>query len=142
MSAPRIVVDTNVWVAAIRSSRGASYRLLRLLGKAEFTICVSVPLVIEYEAALKKSARSAGLTHADVDTIVDYLCRIAEHREIHYLWRPTLPDPGDDMVLEVAVEAEVDALITHNLRDFRGSERFGITVETPQWFLATLEDLP
>src|SRR5690606_21809899 len=119
--------------------RGASYEVLSRVGGAEFELSVSVPLVLEYEAAAKAQARELGLTHADIDDVVDYLCSVAHPRQIFYLWRPVLHDPKDDMVLELAVEAGCEAIITHNLRDFVGAERFGITVLTPGAFLQQLE---
>ena len=111
----RIVLDTNVVVSAMRSRKGASYRLLRELGgDSLFRISVSVPLAMEYEMALK---RVPGLSQADAEKLVDFLCEVGEKREIYFLWRPLLRDPKDEMVLEVAVEAEVDCIVTHNVRD-------------------------
>ena len=137
---PLVVIDTNVLVAGLRSRRGASYRLLRLLGKGRFRSVVSVPLVLEYEGVCKRMSRTLGLTHLDLDDVLDYICKVSEHRRIFYLWRPTLRDPGDEMVLEVAVEAEVDFIVTHNLRDFSGAEKFSLRVVTPQEFLRHIGD--
>ena len=131
----RIVIDTNVLISAPRSRRGASYRLLMLLGGKQFEISVSVPLVIEYEDAAKRLGREHGLTHSDVDDILDYICSIADRRQIHFLWRPVLRDPKDDHVLELAVEASAEYIVTHNVSDFVGSEQFGIQVITPKEFL-------
>jgi hypothetical protein len=64
-----------------------------------FEIAVSVPLVLEYEDAMLRHAAAAGLTDADVQDIVDYLCSVAVRQEIFYLWRPSLRDAGDDLVL-------------------------------------------
>ena len=134
----RIVLDTNVVVSGMRSREGASYRLLlELGGKSRFRIFVSVPLAMEYEMALK---RVPGLTLADAERLVDFLCEVGEKREIYFLWRPLLRDPKDEMVLEVAVEAQADAIVTHNVRDFKGTEeRFGIRIVTPGTFLLELE---
>jgi len=99
-----------------------------------------VPLVLEYEAVAKIQAREFGLTHQDVDDLVDYLCAVAHHREIFFLWRPFLRDPSDDMVLELAVEAGCEAIVTHNLRDFAGVEQFGLRAMTPGAFLRLLEE--
>jgi len=131
----RIVLDTSVLVAGLRSRRGASYRLLTLLDKTEITTVISVPLVLEYEAVLRRQASELGLSEADVDDTLDYICSISEERQIHYLWRPTLPDPKDEFVLELAVEAGCRYIVTHNVADFRGAEGFGLRVVTPGQFL-------
>ncbi len=138
MILPRVVLDTCVLVSALRSRAGASFEVLSRVGAAQFTICLSIPLVLEYESAGKRSARAAGLRHEDIAVVIDYLCSVAEHREIHYLWRPTLKDASDDMVLELAVESQADSIVTHNVRDFVGSESFGVSVITPQEFLHAL----
>jgi len=138
---PRIVVDTNVLVAGLRSRRGASFLLLRLLGRDRFRTVLSVPLVLEYESACKRQSRALGLTHADIDDVLDYFCRVSDHRRIFFLWRPFLRDPGDDMVLELAVEAETEFIVTHNLRDFTGADRFGVLVVTPQSFLRRIGEI-
>lgn len=133
--ASAIVLDTNVLIAGLRSARRASYALLQLLGSGRFDLSVSVPLVLEYEAIAKEHSRAIGLSHAEIDDVIDYLCNVAEHREIYYLWRPFLRDPKDDMVLELAVESGADYIVTHNLRDFQGIEKFGIEAVSPGIFL-------
>ena len=131
----RVVLDTSVLVAGIRSRRGASFQIIQRVGLGVFEIALSVPLVLEYEDAMLRHAGAAGLTNSDVRDILDYLCSVGVRQEIFYLWRPALRDPGDDLVLELAVAAECDAIITHNLRDFRGVDRFGLNVWSPGAFL-------
>src|ERR1700674_1669481 len=99
----RIVIDTNVLVAALRSRHGASHRLLTLIGSGRFEFSVSVPLVLEYEYAAKAMLGEIPLTESDIDDIIDYICQAASRVEVYYLWRPLLKDPKDDMVLELAV---------------------------------------
>lgn len=135
----QVVLDTNVLIAALRSRRGASFELLSRVAAGEFAICVSVPLVLEYEAVAKRQARDLGLSHADIDDVLDYLCAVARRREIFYLWRPFLRDAADDMLLELAVEGECECIVTFNLRDFSGVEQFGIRAITPGQFLAILD---
>jgi len=136
VGALQIVMDTNVFYAALRSRRGASHRLLQEIGRNEaFQIHVSVPLVLEYEEIAKRHSRALALTHTDIDDILDYLCSVAGLHSIFYLWRPYLPDPEDDMLLELAVEAGCQRIVTYNQRDFRGSEQFGVRAVTPQEFL-------
>jgi putative PIN family toxin of toxin-antitoxin system len=131
MDTPGIVLDTNVLVAAVRSSLGASHRLLGLVGTGRFDLHLSVPLVLEYEQALKKLPDRFGLTSGEVDDIIDYLCRVAGRHRTHFLWRPFLRDPKDDMVLELAVTAQCGWIVTYNLSDFAGVEQFGIRPATP-----------
>ncbi|HWS70666.1 MAG TPA: putative toxin-antitoxin system toxin component, PIN family [Thermoanaerobaculia bacterium] len=131
----RVVLDTSVLVAGIRSRRGASFQLIQRAGLGVFEIALSVPLVLEYEDAMLRHAVAAGLTTSDVRDVIDYLCSVAVRQEIFYLWRPLLRDPGDDLVLELAVAAGCDAIVTHNIRDFRGIDRFGLRLLNPGEFL-------
>ena len=133
----KVVLDSNVLVSALRSNQGASFALLREVGvEASFEIALSVPLVLEYESVLK---RRTELDPDDIEKVVDYLCSVGDLREIHFLWRPFLRDPADEMVLEVAVEAGAEVIVTHNVRDFRGVEKaFGVRVQRPREFLQEL----
>ena len=142
MTSPRVVIDTNVLVAALRSKRGVAYRLLLLMDSEAFEICVSVPLVLEYESAAKRQAKHSRLTARDVDAIIDYICSVATAKKIFYLWRPVLKDCKDDMVLELAVAAGCEYVITFNTSDFAGAERFGIKIVTPREFLQVIGELP
>jgi putative PIN family toxin of toxin-antitoxin system len=135
----KVVLDTNVLVAALKSRNGASFQILRLVGpEAPFQPSLSVPLVLEYETALR---RMLGGEDERIDAVLDYLCQVADLREIYFLWRPFLRDPGDEMVLEVAVGAQASRIVTHNVRDFEGVEaRFGIRVVTPGEFLMEVRE--
>jgi predicted nucleic acid-binding protein len=110
-----------------------------LIGRSTtFEINLSVPLVLEYEEVLKRQARSLGLTHSDIDDILDYFCLVGNRREIFFLWRPFLIDPRDDLVLEVAVASSSGYIVTFNTRDFRGTEKFGVMVVSPREFLRAI----
>lgn len=135
----RVVLDSNVLVAGLRSRRGASYRLLTLLRAERFGIAVSVPVVLEYEAVLRRHAEQLGLAETEVTGLVDYLCAIGHRQDIHFLWRPMLRDPRDEAMLELAVAARCRAVITHNVRDFEAAGRFGVAVLTPGVFVRQLE---
>lgn len=137
MKQPRqIVLDTNVLIAALRSHRGASFRLLSLVGTSSaFELNLSVPLVLEYEEVAKRPGLAVGLSAEEVDVVIDYLCSVSNRREVFFLWRPFLKDPKDDMVLELAVAAGADTIVTFNLKDFAGTETFGLRAVTPQVFL-------
>lgn len=138
MKPPRIVLDTNVLVSALRSRRGASYRLLTLIDSGIYEPVVSVPLVLEYEAAAKRLIKETRLTARDIEAVIDFICSQALNGKVFYLWRPQLKDPQDDMVLEAAVAAHCTHIVTFNCRDFEGAERFGIQAVTPQAFLAEI----
>ena len=137
----RAVIDTNILVSAIRSQKGASFQLLRQLQANTFQPVISVPLVLEYEDVLNRFAPEFGLNQIDVKTLLDYIASKATHQEIHYLWRPFLRDPKDNMVLEVAFNSQAKYIITYNLRDFRGSRELGITAIEPNDFLVLLGGL-
>lgn len=134
----RVVIDTNVLVAGLRSSRGASFLLLRHLGTELFEFAVSVPLVVEYESVLVRQLPALPLSRSELDDVLDYLCAEGVRHEVFYLWRPLLRDPCDDMVLELAVGASCDAIVTYNERDFGPASRFGIRVLAPRELLAEL----
>ncbi|MCP4261912.1 MAG: putative toxin-antitoxin system toxin component, PIN family [Planctomycetes bacterium] len=133
----KIVIDTNVLVAALRSRRGASFKLILVLPSDKFAIAISVPLVFEYEDALKRLESSA-ITEQDIGDFIDFLCEIGHHQEIFFLWRPFLPDPSDDHVLEVAVAAGCDTIVTYNKRDFLGIEHFGMRILDPRELLSEI----
>jgi putative PIN family toxin of toxin-antitoxin system len=131
----RIVADTDVIVAAMRSPSGASAAILRAARQDRVTLLVSVPLAMEYEATCSEPEHqlAAGLSEQEVGIFLDAVLAMAEPVKTHFLWRPQLRDPGDEMVLETAVNGRADALVTFNVRDF-GSvpERFGIEVLIPR----------
>lgn len=142
MSAPQIVVDTNVLVAGLRSRRGSAFRLLNLVGRGLFNIHLSVPLVLEYEEVLLRELPRLQVDRGAVEDLIDYHCAVATCHPIFFVWRPFLPDPGDDMVLELAVKAGGEFIITYNRRDFAGIERFGIHAVEPGAFLQHIGALP
>ena len=137
----RAILDTNVLVAGMRSRNGASFQVLSALVDNRFDIVVSAPLVLEYEAALLKHQPATAFSPREIIAFVDSICAIAQHQEIFYLWRPMLRDPRDDMVLEVAVAAGCETIVTFNERDFRGAERFGVAILRPNEFLQKIGGL-
>lgn len=132
----RAVVDTNVIVSALRSQRGAAFRLLGLVGE-RFEPCLSVALTLEYEDA---AHRATSLLSSVIEPILGSMCRVAHQQAIFFRWRPMLADPKDEMVLDLAVAAGCRYIGTYNRRDFRGAEQFGIKVVTPGEFLAIIGD--
>jgi len=134
----RVVLDINVIVSAMPSRRGASFAVLEHLESGDFEIAVSVPLVFEYEDVLLRQSLSTWLKESDVRDLIDELCTVAHQQSIFFLWRPLLPDPKDDMVAELAVAASCSSVVTHNIRDFVGLERLGVTAITPAQLLSRL----
>jgi putative PIN family toxin of toxin-antitoxin system len=132
MSLPRAVLDTNVIVSAFRSRKGPAFALVSRIGSGSFEVSVSVPLVLEYEEVL---SRATSLGEEEAVAVLRFLCSAAHRQKIFYLWRPLLPDPKDDMVLELAVASRSRYIVTYNQRDFGPAERFGIEALTPESFL-------
>jgi predicted nucleic acid-binding protein len=137
---PIIVLDTNVLEAAFRSRRGASFAILSLVGTGRFEIAISTPLVLEYEEVLLRRVGQDERTETSVRDVLDYLCFAGRRQPIFFRWRPTLADPSDDMVLELAVAAGCNAIVTHNRRHFAGVRQFGLHVLRPAEFLEEIGD--
>jgi putative PIN family toxin of toxin-antitoxin system len=141
----RVVLDTNVIVAGVSSKQGASYQLLKEIPAQSFTLLVSVPLFVEYEATLKREeiCKLHGLSHQDVDVLLEVWAKVCEPVSLNFLWRPQLRDPGDEMVLETAVNGSAQAIVTFNIADFRHAcSRFGVELWTPATLLRSLQRNP
>jgi putative PIN family toxin of toxin-antitoxin system len=130
----RSVLDTNVIVAAMRSPTGASAALLIAARRLGLTILANVALALEYEATcrLPEHRLAAGLNDVEVGIFIDAVLAMAEPVETHFMWRPQLRDPADELVLEAAVNGQADAIVTFNRRDFgKAPAAFGLEVLTP-----------
>ncbi|MEZ4511184.1 MAG: putative toxin-antitoxin system toxin component, PIN family [Chloroflexota bacterium] len=138
----RVILDTNVLVAASRSHRGASYRLLQLIPDKRFQICLSHPLYLEYlDVLLRPEHRLRTLSEQQTIGAIRYLLSQAHLQEIYFHWRPFLPDSKDDMVLELAVAAQATRIVTFNLKHFRGIQVFGIEATQPRDFLVEIGEI-
>src|SRR5258707_184947 len=133
-----VVLDTNVLVAAFRSSLGASYRLISRLDEGSWRPVISPALALEYEAVLKRDPEEYGSTLDELDRFLAYLYGKSRVVQIYFNWRPMLRDPDDDHVLEVAVRTGCP-LVTFNRKDFDQAQRFGIMIMTPKELLERLE---
>lgn len=114
----RVVIDTNVLVSALRSRRGASFRLVQKLGSRQFQPVISPPLCLEYEDVFRRPGILADYAPEDIGDFLDYFFSECVECRIHFLWRPHLPDAKDDLILELALAGGASFIITHNLRDF------------------------
>jgi putative PIN family toxin of toxin-antitoxin system len=138
----RVVVDTNVWVSAVRSRRGASFALLRELPTARFQFGVSVALFLEYRAQLQK-AMEAGVTPlspTQIEAVLAALAHFGQAVPIFFRLRPNLMDESDNMVFECAASFGAPWIVTHNVRDFQLPELkgYGIQPVEPGEFLRML----
>jgi putative PIN family toxin of toxin-antitoxin system len=137
-----VLLDTNVLVAGLTSSRGASHALLQAVAAGKLQIAASPAVWLEYESVLKRDAirELHGFSEAQVDRFLSALAVWVQPVGLHYIWRPQLRDPGDEMVLEAAVNGQVSALVTHNVRDFASAaSRFSLQVLTPAQMMLTME---
>ncbi len=136
MQTPKIIMDTNVLVAGLRSRDGASFKLLSLIDSGLFSLGLTVPLVFEYEDVLKRE--HLGIKPTSADAVLDYLCQVSSKHNVYFMWRPHLRDAKDDLVLEAAVTAEASHIVTFNTKDFANIEHFGIQALWPGEFLLQL----
>lgn len=134
----RAVIDTNVILSALRSSLGASHQILLAAGREEFQMVLSIPLLVEYEDVLSRPESGVVVPESAVDAVLSRLAAVAHQQKIHYLWRPHLRDPGDDMVFEAAFASGATHIVTYNIRDLRPASEFGISVIRPADFLKLL----
>lgn len=138
---PAYVLDTDVLVAAFRSETGASRRILLAALDRRFELLISVPLMLEYEAVLSRPEhlRVSGASAEDVGDVLDGLALVGKRVTFAFRWRPALPDPNDDLVLETAVNGQAQAIVTFNHRHFSPvAARFGCKVMRPGEFLREL----
>ncbi|MCY3877387.1 MAG: putative toxin-antitoxin system toxin component, PIN family [Rhodobacteraceae bacterium] len=129
----RLVLDTNVIVAAFRSRNGASNLLLRFVDRGMVTPLCSTALFLEYEAVLSREETLIATGHSleDVAAVMNALAAVSEGVDIAFRTRPILADAADEMVLEAALNGDAGAIVTHNVKDFLPALRLGVTIATP-----------
>lgn len=116
--------------------------MLESLLNTKFEPCVSVPLILEYQQTLMQKQSDLALSVSEIESVLDYLCLVGRKQSVFYLWRPLLRDPKDDMVLELAVAAESEYIVTYNRNDFSGAERFGVSIVSSLEFLQAIGEMP
>jgi putative PIN family toxin of toxin-antitoxin system len=142
MDAPRIVIDTNVWGAAFRSKRGASWELAQLVTDGRLMPHVSVPLLFEHEKIFRREREPMGLESLEeASALARVIASLAEGHDIYFLWRTFVADPDDAHVFEAAVAARADYLVTFNKRDFPRADQFDIRLATPYEFLSDIGEM-
>jgi len=130
----RIVLDTSVVVAALRTRHGAANRVLRLVAERRLIPLATPPLFLEYEDVLSRPEQRLvhGLPLEALDDFLAELAALVEPVEVHFAWRPQVRDPSDEMVLEAAINGRADALVTYNVKHFAAAgDRFGIPILRP-----------
>lgn len=137
----QIVLDTNILISGLRSSRGASYKLLTILNDQRWQLNISTTLIFEYEEILNREKKLLTLSDEDINNLIEGICSIANKRRIFYLWRPTARDPNDDFIIDLAVESEADFIISYNQQDLKPAEQFGIRVVSPKEFLQIVGEI-
>jgi predicted nucleic acid-binding protein len=121
-------------VAAVRSRSGASRRLLGAALNRRFEAVLSVPLMFEYEAVLKRDnhLRAAQALPRDIEAILEALAEVSIAVRLNFLWRPVTDDPNDEMVLDTPANGGAEMIATFNVRHLRNAAaRFGIATVRP-----------
>ena len=139
----RIVLDTSVLVAAARSRHGASFQLISMVPSSQFDIALTIPLYTEWQAVLTRQEHlPSGVTVDATLGYLRYLASVAHLQDVHFLWRPFLRDPDDDMVLECAVASGCQYIVTHNVNNFRRTLELKVQAIIPAEFLTILRSKP
>ena len=136
-----MVVDTSVFVSALKSADGASRQVLRLCLQGELVPVMGQKLFLEFLEVFQRPglfAKSRAAA-AEREVLLYGFLAVCRWVEIYFVWRPNLPDEGDNHVVELAIAGAATAIITHNVTDFAGELRFpGVQILTPAQYLKLL----
>jgi predicted nucleic acid-binding protein len=127
----RVILDTNVVLAAMRSQTGASHRLLLTIGHARWQSVITLALMYEYEDVARRPGNAPGLSPQDITNILNLIYQQSHRQLVWFSWRPLSPDPGDDAILEAAIAGGCDFVVSFNERHLRAAREFGIEVLKP-----------
>jgi putative PIN family toxin of toxin-antitoxin system len=136
-----VVFDTNIIISAMKSAKGASFQLIRLVRTGAIRPAVTAPLVFEYDDVANRHGLLPHLLPAEITGFLDWFVAKSSQHKVHFLWRPLLRDPKDDLVLEAAVAASADYLVTYNISDFDRAASLGVRVVTPPQLLTLIPPL-
>ena len=137
----RVILDTNVILAAMRSQTGASYRLFLTIGHPRWQSLVTPALMYEYEDVARRPGNVPGLSPQDITNILDLLYRESHRQLVWFSWRPASPDPGDDLVLDAAVAGGCDFVVSFNERHLQAAREFGIGILRPVELLKLIGEI-
>ncbi len=132
------VLDTNVLVAALRSSRLGGPDVAYADWRRRWRPNLSQQLMTEYEAVLKRVPSPGRINPQQADELLNYIASEANLVQVFFRWRPFLPDPKDDFLVELALRVN-GVIVTYNQRHFREVASLGLKVMTPIEFLRSLE---
>lgn len=127
----RVVLDTNIIVSALRSANGAAAAVIALLADDQLEAHLSLPLYMQYKDVVLRHTEELRIPSDEISAALESIKHLSVLHDIHFLLRPELEDEGDNLVLELAFTARVDFIVTHNVRDFLRSQRYGIVAITP-----------
>ncbi len=136
-----IVFDTNVIISALKSTKGASFRLLSMVRAGVLRPAVTAPLMFEYDDVACRPGLLPHFLPSEIAGFLDWFVSVSSQHKVHFLWRPLLRDAKDDLVLEAAVAASADYLVTYNLSDFDRASSLGVRVITPPQLLALIPSI-
>ncbi len=134
----RAVIDTNVILAGLRSSRGSSHAVLRAMRNDRFTAVVTPATMLEYEDVLRRPALLPHFSRSEVEQFLDWFVFKASRHTVYFRWRPSLPNAGDEHILEAAIAGGASHIVTFNVKDLAAAATLGISVVQPAAFLSLL----
>ncbi len=134
----RAVIDTNIFLSALRSQDGASFQIVDRLERGEFTLVLSQTVLAEYEEVLKRELMPLGYPVSAIELFLDDLCRCVEIFRPSGFWKIALPDTDDEALAQLAIESKIDYLVTHNSRHFPADRLLSVQVVDPKTFLDIL----
>jgi predicted nucleic acid-binding protein len=137
----RVILDTNVVLAAMRSQTGASHRLLLTIGHPRWQSVVTPAVMYEYEAVARRPGNVPGLSSQEITNVLDLLYHQSHRQMVWFSWRPLSSDPGDEAILEAAIAGGCDFVVSFNERHLRAAREFGIEVLKPAELLKLIGEI-